>query len=206
MKTIVVFSPHNDDLEIGLGGTVLKHIAEGYRIVKLVFSAGQLSNPHLKEEIIIKRREREALAVAREFGIHETVFYQLPDQKVGTELNRVEEEIRNLLRREKPEKAYLPAGNDVHPDHRAVYDFGMKVLDGSNVELYAYEVWNITDEAHPTVYVDITPYFKQKLAMMNYFTTEKLSVILQKIPVIYRALKYGRKIRVRYAEKFYKLQ
>lgn len=206
MKTIIVFSPHNDDLEIGLGGTVLKHIEDGYRIVKLVFSAGQLSNPHLKEEIIIKRREREALAVARDFGIHETVFYRLNDQKVEEELNIIEDKVRELLSNERPEKIYLPAGNDAHPDHRAIHHFGMKLLEENDIEIYTYEVWSLTNQPHPSVYIDITPYFSKKLSMMAYFTTEKISVFLQKIPVIYRAIKYGRKIHVRYAEKFYKLR
>ena len=206
MKTVIVFSPHNDDLEIGLGGTALKLIDEGYKIIKLVFSAGELSNPHLKEEVIIKRREREALAVAKEFGIHETIFYRLSDQKLAEELTTLEKDVRELLRKEKPEQAYIPSETDLHPDHQAVYHFALELLKDSRVELYTYEVWSFASNDYPSIYVDITPYFKKKLDMMRYFSTEKFSITLQMIPIMYRARKYGRKINTTYAEKFARIQ
>ncbi len=206
MKTIVVFSPHNDDLEIGLGGTILKHIDEGYKIIKLVFSAGQLSNPHLKEEVIVKRRERDALAVARAYNIHNTIFYRLTDQKLKKELASIEEDVRAILRSEQPEKVYMPSSNDAHADHRAVFQFGFELLKESPVEIYSYEVWNVTQDNYPVVYVDITDYFKKKVDMLHYFTTEKVSTCLHRIPLMYREKKYGRKIGVKYADKFYKIQ
>ncbi|MEK6940500.1 MAG: PIG-L deacetylase family protein [Nanoarchaeota archaeon] len=204
MKTIVVFSPHNDDLEVGLGGTVMKHLLDGYKVVKLVFSAGQMSNPHLKEDVITKRREREAQAVGRKFGYNETIFYRLTDQNLKNEISSVAHDVKSLLKNEKPEKIYVPASNDTHPDHKAVHNFAKKMFSSS--EVYTYEVWSLTDEQHPAVYVDITPFFKQKLQMMKMFTSEKASMLMQIIPVYFRARKYGRKINVKYAEKFYKIK
>ena len=60
MKTILVFSPHPDDLQIAMGGTVLKLLAENTRVIEVIFSAGQKSNPHLREEVIIGKRRKQS--------------------------------------------------------------------------------------------------------------------------------------------------
>ncbi|MBI4154843.1 PIG-L family deacetylase [Candidatus Woesearchaeota archaeon] len=205
-KTIIVFSPHNDDLEIGMGGTALKYIDDGYRIIKLVLSAGQASNPHLRPEVITKRREEEALKVGKEFGIHKTIFFRLNDQKLEEELPKIKDKILEIIKKEKPEKIYLPTASDVHPDHRATFNFGIGLLRKLDLELYSYEVWSVVDEEHPQIYVDITNYLTKKLKMMDMFKTELVSVYLQTIPVLYRAWKYGFKINKKFAERFYKIK
>ncbi len=205
-KTIIVFSPHNDDLEIGMGGTVLKHINDGYKIIKIVLSAGQFSNPHLRPEIIIKQREKEALEVAKKFGIHKTLFMRLSDQNLSKELIIIKGQILNLIKKENPEKIYLPAALDVHPDHRATFNFVLDLVKDMNFEIYCYEVWSVLLENYPQVYMDITDYLGKKLKMMEMFKTEKLSVYIHTLPVIYKAWKYGFKINKKFAERFYKIK
>ena len=206
VKTIIIFSPHNDDLEIGMGGTVLKYIDEGYKIIKVVLSAGQSSNPHLRTDVIIKQREKEALLVAKKFKIHKTVFYRLSDQNLNEELIIVRDKILNVIEKEKPEKIFLPTAVDFHPDHKATFNFVMDLIKDMNIEVYCYEVWSISDEKHPHVYIDITDYLKNKLKMMDMFKTEKLSIFIQTLPVLYRAWKFGRKINKKFAERFYKIK
>ncbi len=204
-KAIIVFSPHNDDLEIGMGGTALKYIKEGYKLIKVVLSKGQLSNPHLRQEIIVSRREKEALKVSRKFKF-KTIFCRLNDQRLTKELPDIGSKLLTLLSLEKPEKIFLPAGHDIHPDHRAVFKFLIGLVKDISVEVYCYEVWSVTDEKHPTTYIDITDYLSKKLKMMEMFKTEKLSVFIHTLPVLYRAWKHGFKINKKFAERFYKIK
>ena len=204
-KTVIVFSPHNDDLEIGMGGTALKYIKEGYKVIKIVLSKGQLSNPHLRSKIVIQRREKEALKVSKKFKFT-TIFCRLNDQKLSEELPNIRSRLLFLINKEKPEKIFFPTGLDLHPDHRAVFKFVTDLVKDIDVELYCYEVWSVVDEKHPMIYVDITDYLSKKLKMMDMFHTEKLSVFIHTLPVLYRSFKYGLKIKKKFAERFYKIR
>jgi len=204
-KTVIVFSPHNDDLEIGMGGTALKYIKEGYKVIKIVLSKGQLSNPHLRSKIVMQRREKEALKVSKKFKFT-TIFCRLNDQKLSEELPNIRSRLLFLINKEKPEKIFFPTGSDLHPDHRAVFKFVTDLVKDIDVELYCYEVWSVVDEKHPMIYVDITDYLSKKLKMMDMFHTEKLSVFIHTLPVLYRSFKYGLKIKKKFAERFYKIR
>ena len=193
MKNILVFSPHNDDLEIAMGGTALKYIKEGYNIIKIIFSVGELSNPHLKAE--------------KKFGFHKTIFLKLTDAKLKHEIELVREDIEDLIKEYNPEKIFIPSFKDIHPNHRAVTKLMKDIMKNKNIATYGYEVWSLTDENLPKIYVDITPYFKKKIAMIKIFNpTEWLSVYLQYIPIYIRAIRFGRKIKVKYAERFYRIR
>ena len=205
-KTIIIFSPHNDDLEIAMGGTALKYIKEGHNIIKVIFSAGELSNPHLKQDYMTKARERQALEVEKKFGITKTIFFRLTDAKLKDEVELVREDIESLLDKYKPEKIFIPSFRDIHPNHRAVTKIMFDIIKNKNIEAYGYEVWGFIDENLPKIYVDITPYFKEKMQMIKIFKpTEWLSVYLQYIPIYIRAIRFGRKIKVKYAERFYRI-
>ncbi|MAG47377.1 hypothetical protein CL617_02130 [archaeon] len=205
-KNIIVFSPHNDDLELAMGGTALKYQDEGYNIIKVIFAAGHMSNPHLKEEYVVKARERQALKVERKFGFYKTIFFKLEDTKFKHEIEFVRKDIEKLIKKYEPKKIFIPAFQDVHPDHRAVTKLVKDILKNKNVEILAYEVWSFLDENLPKVYIDVTPYFKDKIEMIKIFKpTEWFSVYMQYIPIYLRALRFGRKINVRYAERFYRL-
>ncbi|MBS3134177.1 PIG-L family deacetylase [Candidatus Woesearchaeota archaeon] len=207
MKNILVFSPHNDDLEIAMGGTALKYIKEGYNIIKIIFSVGELSNPHLKESYITKEREKQALEAEKKFGFHKTIFLKLTDAKLKHEIELVREDIEDLIKEYNPEKIFIPSFKDIHPNHRAVTKLMKDIMKNKNIATYGYEVWSLTDENLPKIYVDITPYFKKKIAMIKIFNpTEWLSVYLQYIPIYIRAIRFGRKIKVKYAERFYRIR
>ena len=53
-KTILVICAHDDDETVGAMGSILKYIDEGNNLIKIVFSTGEMSHPHLKKEVIPK--------------------------------------------------------------------------------------------------------------------------------------------------------
>src|SRR5215831_5412809 len=61
---LVVFGPHPDDAEIGLGGTIARHTAAGYSVGICDLSAGELSSNGTPET-----RRAEAVAAARVLGL-----------------------------------------------------------------------------------------------------------------------------------------
>src|SRR3989344_2939419 len=170
-KTAIIFEAHNDDLYVGLGGTIIKLVKEDYNIIEVIFSAGQRSHPHYKEDIIIKKRRR-------------------------------------IIKKYKPVKIFTTSKYDPHPDHRAVNESVIKVVNDLNYknELYTYEVWNIVNENNPVVYNDISNYFKAKIAMMKACKSQWMWMYALLIPVYLRAKLYGIKNKFKYAEKLYRLR
>lgn len=204
MKTIMVFSPHPDDLQIAMGGTALKLIAQHTRVIEVIFSAGQKSNPHLREEVIVGKRRKQAIRASRIMNITENIFLNLGDLNLKEDVHRVDDELLALLHKHQPETIYIPSLNDQHPDHQAVSAKLLELTQHQNIEILGFDVWGADDMRYPRIYVDISPYFRQKLRLLKIFLeTEWFSIYLQFFPIIFRAIKNGRKIHCRFAEKFY---
>ena len=68
MENVAVFCAHSDDELIGVGGTILKY-SKKYHIIKVIFSSGELSSPHLKQSHIIEERIKESEKISRKIGI-----------------------------------------------------------------------------------------------------------------------------------------
>ena len=200
----MVFSPRPDDLEIAMGGTVLKLIKERTKVIEVIFSSGQKSNPHLREDILIGKRKKQVEITSKTLGISDVIFLNLEDMNLKEDVHKVDDEILALLKKYKPSAVYIPSLIDKHPDHRAVSSKILELTSNRKLEILAYDVWGGDDKNYPRVYINISPYFRQKLKLMKIFMeTEWFSIYLQYIPIIIRAIRNGRKIKCKYAEKFY---
>jgi len=209
METIMVFCAHSDDELVGLGGTLLKYASEGKRIVKVIFSYGEMSHPHLKKHVIVKERIKETKKASKVMGIKETIFLGLKDSDLKREIKRfnIKGKVKRLVKKYRPGKIFITSAIDLHRDHRAVNNVVLEVLKEMKYkgDVYSYEVWNVIDEEMPYMYEDISDYFKRKLTLIKQFESQKRFLYPLLLPIIYRSIKYGRKSKSKYAEKFYKV-
>ena len=209
-ETILICCAHDDDAAIGMGGTLIKYLQQRKEVIYVIFSAGQQSHPHLKEKVMANIREKEAKAMMAELGIKKTYFFGLTDSRVKEEIakRRVRPKIQKVLKQYRPAKIFTLSPQDPHPDHRAVSQAVLEVVEEERmaVPVYAFEVWNLLPENQPVFYEDVTDTFQGKLHLFRHFKSQWLSVYLQLIPVYVRARLYGRKHGCKYAEKFYKIR
>ena len=209
VKNIIIFCAHSDDEAVGVGGTLLKYIEEGYDIIKVVFSSGEMSHPHYKKEVIINDRVNETINISKKYGIKKTTFFNLEDAKLKENIDdSIKDKIKGLINESQPEKMFIPTEHDPHFDHRAVH---VAVLDAlKNIkydgDIYSYEVWNIRKENKPMIYIDISKYFKKKVKMMREFKSQWYFMYTLLVPIYLRARYYGLKADCKYAERFYKLK
>ncbi|MFH1638967.1 MAG: PIG-L deacetylase family protein [Chloroflexota bacterium] len=79
---VLVITPHPDDAEIGMGGTIARFISEGKTVVYIVCTNGDKgsSDPSMTSEKLAQTREDEQLAAARALGVKEVIFLRHPDQ------------------------------------------------------------------------------------------------------------------------------
>ena len=199
-----------DDEAIGMGGTIAKYVAEKKKIIKIVLSAGEKSTPHIQEKIVKKARYKETDKASQFIGIKQNKNLGLKDTKLKNEIKKpfVHKRIKQLIKDFKPEKIYVPSELDPHPDHQAVNTIVLEVVDSmrKHYPVYAYEVWNIVNETHPQMYINISDYMEIKMTYIKMFKSQWLYMFTLYFPALFRSFIYGRKHNCKYAEMFYKLR
>jgi LmbE family N-acetylglucosaminyl deacetylase len=126
----MVVSPHPDDCEFGIAGTVARLTREGKQVVYVICSNGDkgTSDRSLTSEKLAEIREKEQLAAAKVLGVKETVFLRYPDQG----LEDCHEFRRDLVRAIRRYRPFVVATADPyrkymwHRDHRIA---GIVTLD-----------------------------------------------------------------------------
>ena len=128
---LLVFGPHPDDIEIGLGGTVARHVALGRAVGLCDLTAGELGTNGTVEE-----RLAEAEAARAVLGAAWRVNLEWPDRGIGSAPSQVRE-AASLIRKARPRVVAIPHWTDRHPDHvassevltEAVFNSGLRRFD-----------------------------------------------------------------------------
>jgi N-acetylglucosamine malate deacetylase 1 len=110
---ILVFGPHADDIEIGLGGTVARHTAAGHRVGLCDLTRAELSSNGTPAQ-----REAEAAEAARVLGAEWRENLGWPDGGIAATPSMVRSAV-DLIRRACPRTIAIPYWDDRHPDHVA---------------------------------------------------------------------------------------
>ena len=101
---VMVVTPHPDDAEYGVAGSVVRWVGQGRTVVYVVCTNGDkgTSDPNIKPEELARTREEEQTAAADLLGVREVVFLRLPDQGLE-DTHEFRKEIVRLIRLYKPE-------------------------------------------------------------------------------------------------------
>ncbi|MCE1252714.1 MAG: PIG-L family deacetylase [Anaerolineae bacterium] len=123
-KTVLVFAPHPDDAEFHAGGTLLRFVEEGARVVIVIISDGSKGSFSLAGEDLAAVRYEEAHRACLSLGVEPPVMLDLTDFELdllprGYLRERLIYYIRlyhpDVLVSEDPYNL-----DEAHPDHRAV--------------------------------------------------------------------------------------
>jgi LmbE family N-acetylglucosaminyl deacetylase len=170
----LVFAPHPDDEIIGCGGTLLRLVGAGARVVCVQATDGSDSHAlrAAPEEIRRTIRLTEARAVAAAAGFHETVFWRA-DNRAFRATGELAEQAARLLRQHRPRLILTSFLTDIHPDHLTLnqilaeaIEAAGNVLEGSLV--LGYEVWAL---APPSLVCDVTGVREKQEALLWTYTT-----------------------------------
>jgi N-acetylglucosamine malate deacetylase 1 len=108
---IMVFGAHPDDVEIGFGGTLIKHASIGYKCGIVDLTAGEMGSNGTPEI-----RRREALRAAEIMGMEVRDCLGLPDARLQVDDESLRKVIE-IIRKYKPKVVVAPYHQDRHPDH-----------------------------------------------------------------------------------------
>ena len=113
MASILICAPHPDDAELGMGGTLLKLLAQGHKVHICDMTTGE-PTPHGSEEI----RAKEKAAAAKILGVERTCLGLKNREVVHTVEAR--HKLAAVIRVHRPDWVFAPYPTDAHPDHVAV--------------------------------------------------------------------------------------
>ena len=127
---VMVVTPHPDDAEYGVAGTVARWVSEGREVIYVVCTNGDkgASDTDMKPEELARIREGEQMAAASLLGVREVIFLRHPDQGLE-DTPEFRKELVRLIRMYRPETVVTadPYRRYVwHRDHRIV---GQVILD-----------------------------------------------------------------------------
>ena len=190
---VVAIGAHPDDVELGCGATLLRHVARGDEVTILVMTAGQRG----LLEGMSRPKEQQAAAALLGVQLRWGGFDDgaVPD---GAEAITV---IDDVLAATSAEILYTHAVEDTHQDHRATATASLAAARRLPTVLQ-FETPS-SQHFEPTVYVDVADTIAEKLTALR----AHLSQVLRLGPVELEAIEAqarfrGFQGRVRWAEAF----
>ena len=159
---VLAIGAHPDDVEVGAGGTLLGHVAQGHEVSILVLTGGEIGG-------MPGERAKEAARAAELMGVR--LFHvNLADSSVGEggatigEITRVIEEIE-------PDTIYTHSGHDLNEDHRNVHH-ATTVAAQRVPRLFCYQAPSSTVEFHPIRFTPVDEFMDRKLAVIRSYTSQ----------------------------------
>lgn len=165
---LIVFGPHPDDAEIGLGGTIARHTAAGHSVGVCDLSDGEIGSNGSPDV-----RRREADAAARVLGLAWRENLGWPDGAMGSSPALLRS-AASFLRRHQPRAIAIPYWVDRHPDHvaasatltEAAFKSGLRRYDADGApwrpEWVCYYFINDSAGAAPSFVVDVSAHYAKK--------------------------------------------
>jgi LmbE family N-acetylglucosaminyl deacetylase len=186
-KRILVVAPHADDETLGVGGTIARHVAEGYDVhVAVVTGHGEEPHPLWPRSLWdgIRAEAREAMAV---LGVKHLYFEEVPAVLVAEQPAwKLNNTIGGLVDKIQPDVLFVPFPFDMHKDHREIFHSlsvawrphsptGRKIK-----QVYCYEVqsethWNapyLEAGFLPNTWVDISAHLETKLRALACYASQ----------------------------------
>jgi len=212
-ERILVLGAHSDDQILGPGGTIAKYARKGKAIKTIIFSYGEGSHPHLKRDVAVKMRVKEAQQADKIIGGDGVVFLGLTETKFQQEIHerKIDVKLMHIIKKFRPHKIFTHSDVDVHPDHRVVTKTILNVIKTLDYkcDIYIYPIWNVfrfTKRDLPKMYVDVTKTFHIKIKALKAFSSQWMAMVLLIWSVYFRAILNGLKIKKMFAERFYKIK
>jgi len=170
-KKIMIFAPHADDAEIGMGGTIARYVSEGYEIVliRVIIHCDGLDG---KRDLAWKeKRLMEQQKAAEILGITLKALdldpYEFSYNRENTKV------FDQLVRNFSPSKIFTAWEHDSHQDHQILAKIICSACRKNNCSLYMYETMmpgGITSVGfNPQMYVNISNFEDQKLNSLKVY-------------------------------------
>jgi LmbE family N-acetylglucosaminyl deacetylase len=161
-QVVLAVGAHPDDVEIGVGGILARHVAEGHEVTILTLSGGEQGG-------VAAERAGESVRAAEILGCR-LIHADLVDTSVS-EGGETIARIKRVIDEIHPQTVYTHTARDVHQDHRNVHSATLVAARGIP-RVYCYQAPSTTVEFHPTRYVAVDEYLERKMEAIAAFGSQ----------------------------------
>ena len=163
---LLVFGPHPDVLEIGLGATIARHVSLGLTVGLCDLTAGEMgSNGTVESRLAEGEAARAVLGAAWRENL------RWPDRRIGKDSDHVAQ-AASFIRRHCPRAIAMPYWSDRHPDHVAASEVLTEAAFNAGLRRYQAEgdAWKvewtcyyfINDSVSPSFLIDVSDCYQKK--------------------------------------------
>jgi LmbE family N-acetylglucosaminyl deacetylase len=190
-EVVLAVGAHPDDVEIGIGGLLLRHAARGHAVTVLTLTGGEFGG-----EIAARLAESQRAAQLLSARL---VHADLQDASVSEGSTTIAT-IKRVIDEIHPTTLYTHTINDVHQDHRNVHRASLVAARGVP-KVFCYEAPSTSVEFHPTRFVAIDEYLERKIEVIQAYTSQvKVRSYLDEELLRATARYWGRFSQARYVE------
>jgi len=161
-QVVLAVGAHPDDVEIGVGGILLRHAAQGDKVFVLTLTGGEQGGD-TAERAAESQRAAELMS-ARLFH-RDLVDTSVSDG--GLTIGTIKEVIDEIS----PSTIYTHTSKDVHQDHRNVHSATLVAARGIP-RIYCYQAPSTTVEFKPTKFMEIDDFLEKKLAVIDAYASQ----------------------------------
>ncbi len=174
MATIIAFGTQPDQVEAGMGGTILKLTESAHQVTIIDLTNGEFSKSHQSDH-----RKREAIKASRILGIDEriTLDYLYPELENNREIR---EEISEIYQNTSPDIIFIPYPIDINPESKITAEICNASLShlyqgisaSSNKKIFYYFAAPFSYYHKPSFIIDISKEIEMKVEALKCYESQ----------------------------------
>jgi LmbE family N-acetylglucosaminyl deacetylase len=161
-EVVLAVGAHPDDVEIGIGGILLRHVAQGHGVTVLTLTGGEAGGAAAD-------RAEESRKAADLMGAR-LVHTALADTSVsegGATIGTILEVVEDI----QPTIVYTHTVRDVHQDHRNAHSATLVAARGVQ-RVFCYQAPSSTVDFKPTRFISIDEFLDRKIEVIRAYTSQ----------------------------------
>ena len=178
-KNIMVVGCHPDDIEMGMGGTVLLLLDKGYSVTLVDLTNGE-PTPHGT----VEKRMAEAECARQKFGGPKRITMDMPNRFLEDSIEN-RKKLAAVIRQVRPSIIFCQWWVDYHPDHKVAHSlveaarFYAKLVKSDipgepfyPSRIFYYFASHARVQMDISFIMDITPYFDKKIDVISCYESQ----------------------------------
>ena len=161
-EVVLAIGAHPDDVEIGVGGILLRHAAQGDRVAVLTLTGGEQGGDTVERAA---ESQQAADLMSAELFRGDLADTSISDG--GATISAIKSVIDEI----NPGTIYTHTSKDVHQDHRNVHSATLVAARGVP-RIYCYQAPSTTVEFKPTKFVEIDDQVERKLEVIDAYGSQ----------------------------------